>query len=116
MIRFEERQWMYHGSPHTDLTHLKTDPGEMMLDRAVGSHFAADPVVSRRFAKGLYRSKLSQWDGWGPKPKPVEGTLYRAKAPTHSQLYVVPQKRYPSSVPGHPSTMESDQHAIGAHI
>jgi hypothetical protein len=108
-----ESAYMYHGSPKSDLSSLKPDRNEYMLDRAVGSHFAADPTVSKRFQKGLYRTKEP---AWGEKPKPVEGSLYRTKAPPRSQLHTIYQKNYRDKKTGKVFAKQSDQDAIGSHI
>jgi hypothetical protein len=91
---------MWHGSPNTSLTHLKTDTSEYMTDRAIGAHFAADPDVSRKFSKGLHRG------GEGS----VEGALYSANRPPRSKFYKVKQKKYKHGA------IESDQGAIGSHV
>lgn len=96
----DESQWMYHGSTKNDLTHLKPDRSEYMVDRAIGSHFAADPSVSQRFATGSNKSRTPD----------KQGTVYRTKAPPRSQLKVIRQKVYPHGA------MESDQNAIDSHV
>jgi hypothetical protein len=94
----KESQWMYHGSTNDSLTHLTPNRDEYMLDRAVGSHFAADPKVSEKFAKDLYGNSGKT------------GTLYRMRAPKRSELFTVPQKIYSHGL------IQSDQHAVGSHI
>jgi hypothetical protein len=116
MTRFEERQWMYHGSPNANLTHLKVSRDEFMLDRAVGAHFAADPVVFKRFQKSLYRQKKDTWGTPLPDKDQAPGGLYRTKAPPRSQLHVIYQKNYRDKETGKVYAKASDQSAIGAHI
>lgn len=106
-----ESQWMYHGTPEKELKELQPNRGETMLDRAVGSHFAADPEVSKKFAKGLYRN-----DNGG---KRLEGKVYKTKAPKRSKLETVNQHVYWRKTTDQGKKIvgrESDQHAIGAHI
>lgn len=93
-----EAQWMYHGSHNDSLTILRPNRDEYMLDRAIGSHFAADPQVSRKFSNDLYGNSGKR------------GALYRTRAPKRSELFTVPQKIY-----RHGAT-QSDQTAVGSHI
>lgn len=101
-----ESQWMYHGSPAHDLTHLKANRSEYMLDRAVGAHFAADPTVSTNFATW----KQGRVGGQGYAGDHQDGALYRTRAPKRSELFVVKQRKYSHG------GRESDQNAIGAFI
>jgi hypothetical protein len=103
MLKFKdfinESQWMYHGTTET-LSSLKPKRDDYMIDRAVGSHFAADPDISRKFSKGLYKdSEMKQ-----------QGNLYRTRAPKRSELDVVYQKTYKHGA------KQSDQDAISSHI
>lgn len=92
-----ESQWMYHGTPH-EFDTLKPNRREYMLDRAIGSHFAADPTVSDKFAQGLYKDKKNQ------------GRVLKTKAPTRSKLVKVYQKKYKHGA------RQSDQYAIQNHV
>ena len=105
----EESAWMYHGSSNRDIKSLQPDRSEYMIDRAIGSHFAADKAVSQRFAAvghSLYG---------GEKPK-EPGILYKAKAPPRSQLHVIHQKNYRDKQTGKVFAKQSDQDAIGSHV
>lgn len=93
-----ESQWMYHGSPNDSLETLTPNRDEYMLDRAIGSHFAADPNVSKKFSQDLYGNSGKT------------GALYRTRAPKRSELFTVPQKTYSHGA------IQSDQHAVGSHI
>jgi hypothetical protein len=101
MISFKnflnESQWMYHGSTDKNIESLKPDRDHMVLDRAIGSHFAADPEISKKFASGLYKDK-------------TEGSVYKTKSLKRSELHVIHQKRYKHGA------LESDQNAIGSHV
>jgi hypothetical protein len=106
----DESQWMYHGSSHRDIKALTPDRNEFMIDRAIGSHFAADKVVSQRFAThghSLY--------GGSEKPK-EPGIVYKAKTPPRSQLHVIRQKNYRDKKTGKVFAKQSDQDAIQSHI
>jgi hypothetical protein len=103
----EESQWMYHGSP-AKIDHLKPNRDEYMIDRAVGSHFAADPEVSKKFQAGLHRNNHGQTK--------IEGNLYRTRAPTRAKLFKVPQKTYKNKKFPNWRGRQSDQDAIGSHI
>jgi len=94
-----ESQWMYHGSQKTGVSHLIPNRNEYMIDRAIGGHFAADPQISRKFARGLYN-----------RTDKSVGTVYRTKAPPRSQLMVLPQKINKHGIRG------SDQHSIESHV
>jgi len=59
-----ESQWMYHGTKRDDLTSLSPNRDDYMLDRAIGSHFAADRRVSDRFSQDLYGTN-KQAEGQG---------------------------------------------------
>ena len=112
MGRLEERAWMYHGSPRRDITALTPDRDEFMLDRAIGTHFAADKTISQRFATQGHSLK-----GMGGGDKPAEpGIVYKTKAPPRSQLQVIHQQAYRNKKTGQIFGRESDQHAIGRHV
>jgi len=99
---------MYHGSAHHDIKSLQPNRDEFMIDRAIGSHFAADKAVSQRFAAqghSLYG---------GEKPK-EPGVVYKAKAPPRSQLHVVHQQNYRDK-DGKVFAKQSDQDAIASHV
>jgi hypothetical protein len=107
MISFKnflkESQWMYHGSVEPNLNTIqanKTDYGT--IDSRIGAHFAADPEISRKFAKGLYNRKNSQGSS--------NGVVYKTKSLKRSELQVIRQKRYKHG------GLESDQGAIGSHV
>lgn len=93
-----ESNWMYHGTTH-DFDKFRVDFGEYMVDRAIGVHFAADPALSDRFAKGLYAKE----------PNGVNA-VWRVRAPKKSRILKVPQARYKLG------NKQSDQHAIGAFV
>lgn len=99
-IFLSESQWMYHGSPH-EINSLKPNRDEYMIDRAIGTHFAADQQIANKFTTGK---------GWEHKNNNApKGNLYRTKVPPRSKLLIIKQKRYAGGI-------ESDQGAIGAHI
>jgi hypothetical protein len=90
MIRFKdflnEAQWMYHGSVEPNLKTIDRNKiNNELLDVSIGAHFAADPKISKKFAKGLYDRKNSEGGS--------KGAVYKAKRPTRSELEVVPQKK-----------------------
>jgi len=101
MIRFKqfinEAQWMYHGTTEKNIDKLKPDRSHNIIDRAIGSHFAADPEISKKFANGLYTDKK-------------QGTVYKTKDLKRSDFHVIHQKKYRSGA------LQSDQDAIGAHV
>ena len=94
----EEAQWMYHGSANSGIKELKPDRSEYMVDRAIGSHFAANPDISNKFTK----KSGSSYSASREAPQP--GKLYKARAPKRSELETVPQGKH------------SDQNAIAAHV
>lgn len=102
MIKFKEflneAQWMYHGTTEKNIDTLKPDRSHMVIDRALGSHFAADPGISRKFASGLYKDTKEP------------GIIYKTNDIKRSELQVVPQRRNKSGI------IPSDQNAIGAHV
>ena len=104
MLKFshflQESQWMYHGTTENGIESLKPQRDSYMLDRAIGSHFAADPLVSQKFASGLYKSTENN----------ISGTIFKTKAPKRSELEVVYQKTYKHGA------KQSDQSAIAAHV
>jgi hypothetical protein len=108
MISFKnflkESQWMYHGSVEPNLNTIqanKTDYGT--IDSRIGAHFAADPEISRKFAKGLYKKTNSAGNS--------NGAVYKTKSLKRSELHVIPQKTDKWS-----GQKESDQHAVAAHV
>jgi len=108
MISFKnflnESQWMYHGSVEPNLKTIERNKNDYStLDTQIGAHFAADPEISRKFAKGLYNRKNSEGGN--------KGAVYKTKSLKRSELYVVPQKTYKWS-----GQKEGDQHAVGAHV
>jgi hypothetical protein len=108
--RLDESQWMYHGSTHHDISALKPDRNEFMIDRAIGSHFAADKAVSQRFATQGHSM-------YGGSSKPTEpGVVYKTKAPPRSQLHVVHQKSYRDKKTGKVFAKQSDQDAVATHV
>ncbi len=104
----EESQWMYHGTHKKYIDVLKPDRKDYMMDRAIGSHFAAYKPISDKFAGGLYQKKERDYMGY-EKPK-ESGTVYRTRAPKRSELYKVEQKKYKHG------GRQSDQYAIQNHI
>jgi hypothetical protein len=92
--------WMYHGSP-ADFENFKTNYSDFIIDRAIGVHFAADDVISKKFMTGLY--------DWHNKNK-SGGFLYRVRAPSRSKVIRIHQKVYPSG------TRASDQAVIGPFV
>lgn len=105
-----ESQWMYHGSTKNDIDEFKPNRDETIIDRAIGTHFAADKSISKKFSEGKPWKKFS--DEWGKHfggtaPK---GTIYKTRAPPRSQLKTVYQKIYKHGA------VASDQSAIGAEI
>jgi len=93
-----ESQWMYHGTSRNNLNTLTPNRDDTMIDRAIGSHFAADKTVSNKFSKDLY----------GGSNK--EGSVYETRSPPRSKLQRVSQKIYPHE------QVASDQSTIGAHV
>jgi hypothetical protein len=108
-----ESQYMYHGSPHKDIKQFKPDRSEYMIDRAIGTHFAADPKVAHKFATGVAYRGLDK-EGKG------DGHVYKTRAPKRSELQVIHQKNYSHIDKDtgkrviHGKT--SDQYAVGAHV
>ncbi|MCX6783312.1 MAG: hypothetical protein NTZ20_05010 [Candidatus Levybacteria bacterium] len=102
MIKFKEflneAQWMYHGTPDTNIDTLKPDRSDMVIDRALGSHFAAAPEISRKFASGIYKNTK------GP------GTIFKTNDIKRSELQVIHQRRNKNGA------LQSDQHAISSHV
>lgn len=90
---------MYHGSPH-EIDRFKPNRSEYMIDRAIGTHFSADPHIARGFMKGAVHMGRKEVEG---------GNLYRAQVPPASKILKVRQKV-------HAGGLEGDQVAIGAHI
>lgn len=101
---FSEANWMYHGTTGNIENRLRANRGEYMIDRAIGAHFAADPAVSNKFAKGLTSTGRTE-------NKDSIGTMFRARAPRRSELDRIRQKRYKKS-----GAIESDQYAIQHHV
>jgi hypothetical protein len=107
IIKIIKEAMMYHGSLANKLDNdvLTPNRDEYMIDRALGTHFAADPEVANKFSQGLYKDS----------EKNKEGTVYKAKAPTRSEIERVPQKRlrvYPDGT----SQYKTDQYAVGSHV
>lgn len=93
-----ESQWMYHGTTRNDLESLTPNRDDSMIDRAIGSHFAADKRVSDKFSKDLYGGSNSK------------GSVYKTRSPHRSKLLTIHQKIYPHG------EVSSDQSSIGAHV
>lgn len=92
--KLNEAPWMYHGTTK-DFDKLKANRDEYMMDRALGAHFAADPDMAAKFAKGLHTHRDST----------VSGTVLKTNVPPRSQLMKVPQKK-----------RQSDQTAISSFV
>lgn len=97
--KIDEANYMYHGSPKTDIKKFEPDRKDFMTDRAIGTHFAANPDISKKFMR-KQGSSYSEVD----QAKEGSGKLYKFKAPKRSELETVKQGRH------------SDQHAIGVHV
>jgi hypothetical protein len=102
MIRFKqfinEAQWMYHGTTEKNIDTLTPDRSNGVIDRALGSHFAADPEISRKFASGLYKNTKEP------------GTIFKTNDIKRSEFHVIPQRRYKHGA------LPSDQAAISSHV
>lgn len=86
-----ESPWMYHGTTK-EFDALQPNRDSYMIDRAIGSHFSADPEIAKKFAEGLY-SKTKQ-----------TSSLIKTKSPTRSYIIKLPQHQ------------ETDQTAISKFV
>lgn len=90
---------MHHGSSNDFQKFRANRNTSGPIDQAVGVHFAADPVVAQNFRDW----EEGRVGGGGRAGTPQKGYLYRAKAPTRSQVFKIGGRG-------------SDQANIGAHI
>ena len=88
-----ESQYMYHGSVKS-FDSLKPNRDSYMINDAIGSHFASDPNLAKKFANGLYSKENLQ-----------PGKVIKTKVPVRSKIEKVPQTK-----------RQSDQSAIMNHV
>lgn len=94
---FITESWMYHGSPY-EFKNLENDRDPTVIDQAIGSHFAADPNIAKKFATGEARGRNKH-----------PGFIYKTSVPPRSKILHIKQKVYDGGV-------QSDQNAIASHV